>query len=88
MKVSLFKHINNKWEEYPARTLCNCNAVDLVLCFGDKKLLAESDICNTIGFKFSNAQIAMCSTAGEIFHTSVLDDTITVVAFEFNTTSI
>jgi hypothetical protein len=88
MKVSLFKHINSVWEEHPSKTFCNCNAVGLILCFGEKKLLAESDIYNAIKSKFSNAQIAMCSTAGEIFNTNVLDGIITVVAFEFNTTSI
>lgn len=38
--------------------------------------------------KFLYAQIAMCSTAGEIFYNSVVENSMVIVAFEFNKTEV
>jgi hypothetical protein len=88
MKTALFKYTKNEWEELPSNTILTLDTIQLVLCFGNKQILSEPNIYNTIKKKFKTAEIAMCSTAGEIFHTTVVDETITVVAFEFTTTTI
>ncbi|GEM54078.1 histidine kinase [Flavobacterium branchiophilum] len=56
---------------------------NLVLGFGSGHLVSNSDVYNTIYRKFPKAQIALCSTAGEIFGTEVLDDTISLVAIKW-----
>jgi hypothetical protein len=38
--------------------------------------------------KFPNAEIALCSSAGEIYDDDVLDDTISIVAIQFQSTTI
>ncbi len=88
MKTTLFKYVNNSWEQLPSNTIINFHSIELVLCFGNKQILSKPGIYDTIKQQFKTAQIAMCSTAGEIFHTTVLDETLTVIAFEFNTTTV
>jgi hypothetical protein len=88
MKTSLFKYENASWKEHSFGVMCNCNDVNLILCFGSKNQLAESSIYDLLRQKFTVAEIVLCSTAGEIFHTAVLNDSLTVVAIEFKTTLI
>jgi hypothetical protein len=60
----------------------------LVLGFGGKDLLARNSTFNFVREKFLNAQILLATTAGEIFDTEVLDDTLSLVAIEFEKTNI
>lgn len=66
----------------------NCQKVQLVLAFGAKEVLATNKIYTLLRAKFSNANIAICSTAGEIYSNSVSDDTVSIIAFEFEKTKI
>ncbi len=88
MRTCLFKYANSSWEEHSFGATCKCNVVDLILCFGSKNQLAESGIYDLLRQKFTVAEIVLCSTAGEIFHTTVLDNSLTVVAIEFKSTLI
>lgn len=88
MKTSLFKYANDNWEELSTNANIKPDLIQLALCFGNKQILSEPNIYQTIKQKFKSAQIAMCSTAGEIFHTNVVDGTITIVVFGFTTTTI
>lgn len=56
----------------------------LVLVFGNKKILAESNIYTELRDFFPRAVIAMSSTAGEILQTEVMDDTVTIAALRFD----
>jgi len=60
----------------------------LVLGFGSSALVSQQSHFDAIKSKFPNAQIALCSSAGEIFGISVLDDTISLVAIAFSSTMI
>lgn len=64
------------------------NNAQLVLGFGSGELVSQSESYEKIKEKFPNAQIAICSSAGEIFDLEVLDDTISVVAIEFSSSTI
>jgi hypothetical protein len=60
----------------------------LVLVFGARDLLAEPQPMQQIHDTFPNAQVIGCSTAGEIYGTRVLDDSIVVTAAAFKDTGV
>jgi len=60
----------------------------LVLVFAARELLDQSRAYDIVAQRFPNADIAVCSTAGEIFNTRVLDDTLTTTAIQFEQTQI
>ena len=64
------------------------NDAQLVIGFGSSDLVSQEKSFLDIKNKFPNAQIALCSSAGEIFQKEVLDDTISLVAMQFESTTI
>lgn len=58
----------------------------LVLGFGGKDVLLEQDIYSTLRDSYPGANIVLCSTSGEIYDDTVLDDTVTIVIIEFEDT--
>ncbi len=63
-------------------------AANLVLAFGNRYLLAESDRYKEIQSFYPNAQIVICSTSGEIIGTNVQDDSIVLNAIKLDRTDI
>lgn len=66
----------------------NATRATLVLCFGAKHLLVGFEIISSLKQQFPNAQVALCSTAGEIYGTEVYDDSLAVTAIQFEKTTI
>jgi hypothetical protein len=64
------------------------NRVQLVLAFGAKPVLATGSVHPLIRQAFPNAEIVLCSTSGEIFHDTVLDNTVSVTALQFDQTTV
>ncbi|MBF2707567.1 FIST signal transduction protein [Flavobacterium soyangense] len=62
--------------------------VQLVIGFGSSVLVSQEKSFFDIKNKFPNAEIALCSSAGEIYENEVLDDTISLVAIQFQTTTL
>lgn len=60
----------------------------LVLGFGDKEILTDKAVYEYVRQEFPAAQIALCSTAGEIFGTEVHDHSLSLVALQFVHTEI
>lgn len=58
----------------------------LVLGFGSKMLLQDDKIYNRLQQDYPSSDIILCSTAGEIYDDTVYDDTVSVVAIEFEKT--
>jgi hypothetical protein len=58
----------------------------LILGFGGKDVLLEQDIYSTLRNNYPDANIVLCSTSGEIYDDTVLDDTVTIVIMEFEDT--
>ena len=56
--------------------------------FGAKNLVHVPAVFERIRTQFPAAQIAMCSTAGEIYNTQIFEDTISIVAMSFKDTPI
>lgn len=88
MKTSLYSYKNTSFEKHPLSSLANEKEAQLVLCFGARSILQQQDIYHLLEEKFPNAVIAICSTAGEIYQTSVLDDTLSVTAVNFTHTAV
>lgn len=61
---------------------------DLILGFGAPQLLADESIWRALRQRWGRARIVMCSTAGEISGTQVLDDSLAVTAIRFGRTRI
>lgn len=76
-----YPYSNRKW-----RTIFKKGEIDkadLVLAFGNRKILAENAIYEQLNDKYPNSHIVTCSTSGEILGADVLDQTISITAVEF-----
>lgn len=62
--------------------------VQLVIGFGSSALVSQEKSFKDIKNRYPNAEIAICSSAGEIYENEVLDDTISLVAIQFQTTTL
>lgn len=88
MKTAQLQFGSGKWiigelpEDFPTEK------AQLVLVFGSGELVTSKSVFQSIRDKFPQADIVSCSTAGEILHKEVYDDTavITAVYFEKATT--
>ena len=60
----------------------------LVICFGSKSMLADKGEIDRVASKFPNADVVYCTTSGEIFNDSVVDNTIVATAIAFEKSSI
>ena len=72
-------------------TVTNNNLKDLaqwVLVFGGRDVVKDPEKYAEIQAWYPSAQIIMCSTAGEILHNEVLDDSLVVTAVMFEKTQI
>lgn len=61
---------------------------NLVLGFGLKSLLEHTDVYTSLRTRFPEAVIALCSSSGEIHHTEVYDDSLTLLTMEFSATTL
>ena len=83
MKIKQFQIIDNQ-----AYKVEQDNNVNVVLCFGSKKLLNDQNVISDISNAFPKANIAYCSTAGEIYDDQVMDNSISAVAIQFDHTRV
>lgn len=61
---------------------------DLVIGFGLRELVTNESNYKKIRDAFPNAKLVLCSSAGEIYHNSVWDNTISLVAMTFSSTAV
>src|SRR5438067_7543020 len=59
------------------------DSAQLVLVFGATQVLQDNEHFHRIRKAYPNAHILGCSTAGEIYDTQVLDDSLVVTAVQF-----
>ncbi|WP_375447708.1 FIST signal transduction protein [uncultured Fibrella sp.] len=88
MTTSFYQFSEDTWSRHPGGLLLTDDEAQLVLCFAAKEILQTSTIYETVQLKFPNADIAMTSTAGEIYQDTVQDNTMVVVAMRFSGTQI
>jgi len=88
MQSAIFNFSNGKWNPHTQHNNCKNSTAQLAICFAAKKILSEQGIYQLVKQQFPAAQIVMCSTAGEIFHDAVKDDSLVAVAMQFDKTTI
>lgn len=88
MKAALYKFHSGQWQRHPQSQPLSEDAARLVLCFASRSALETSPIYSQLHTRFPHAEIVICSTAGEIYHTEVLDDGLSLVALDFDTTEV
>lgn len=88
MQTAIYTYSNQVFQKHAISNLAAADEAQLVLCFGSKQILTNEDVYTLLKNKFKNAAVAICSTAGEIYHTSVMDDTLAVTAIKFNKAAI
>ncbi|NOT50485.1 MAG: histidine kinase [Chitinophagaceae bacterium] len=88
MKTAIYSWSNHCPELHPMSQPLDEQQAQLVLCFGAKQVLESIDVFQLLKDRFPRAVIAICSTAGEIYHTNVLDHTLSITAIQFDSTSV
>lgn len=88
MKTALYQYQQGQWQTHDKSAGINGGKSKLALCFANKQALLEMPVYELIKQKFPEAMIAICSTAGEIYHTTVSDEGFTVALLEFSGTQL
>ena len=88
MKVAQILYQNEEFTFGKNEEQLDFNDAQLVLGFGSSALVSRQKSFDAIQSQFPNAQIALCSSAGEIYDITVLDNTISLVAIAFSSSSI
>lgn len=87
MTATIFHLLHNQWTLREEQPQVDTNKCQLVLCFASTEILSDPNIYQTVKEKFKSAQIAMCSTAGEIFHDTVQEESLVAAAICFDKTA-
>jgi hypothetical protein len=87
MKVIAYSYTDGTFVKGHGGDSLDDSSCQLVLGFGDKTILQQG-FYNQATIKFPNAQIVLCSTAGEIFNTEVMDQTVSLVGMSFANTAL
>ena len=88
MKSTLLKYDQNQWHIDNGHEESTFEKYQLVLCFGAKDTFSKVNPSAELKALFKNAAITFCSTAGEIYQESVLDNSLIAVALKFESTEI
>lgn len=88
MKVAKLLFADGIWKSERNNENLDYNKAQLVLGYGSRNILENSDFFEVIKTKFPNAEIALSSSSGEIFCNEVFDETVTVTAIEFSSSYI
>lgn len=86
MKALLTLHLADSSTIHPQSDLLKADEAQLVLCFGGRAFMEAEQPYQMLRQQYPMAQIAICSTAGEIFGTNVYDGTLSVAALQFKHT--
>lgn len=86
MNIRQVTFTSGSWENSsPEKNLASS---DLVMCFGQKNLLAKKNLNSELLNMFPGATVIFGSTAGEIHNDAIHDDTCVATAIEFEKSSI
>jgi len=88
MKIASLLYKKDSFVEELNNDCLDFACAKLVLGFGSRDLVSKQKSFDDIKNKFPKAQIALSSSAGEIFGLDVLDDTISIVALDFSSSKI
>ena len=86
--IYTFNKDNNTVQFYKGNASVNTEGKLLVLAFSSKYLLEKVNLYLILRSRFPCSDIVICSTAGEICHTEVMDKNVCVVVMELENTPI
>ncbi len=86
MKTAIFSYQNGDYHAYEGNDPINPSKINLVMAMGEKGVIAEGKFYGRLRRDYPNAEIVLCSTAGEIFDDGVQEGTVVVTAVEFEKT--
>lgn len=88
MKIATFLLKDNTFIKESNVENISYDTVQLLIGFGDNKIVTDATTFAFLKEKFPNATISLCSTAGEIYGTETTENTLTLTAIEFSSTTI
>ena len=88
MKSYIYNFDETSWPAFEHVSLIPKVNARLVLCFGSKNMISKEGIYDKIQQKFTNAEIVICTTSGEIINEQVFDDSIVITVLEFEKTDL
>src|SRR5580658_9408687 len=86
MKTAIFSYQNGDCRPHPGNNAIDPSAINLVMAMGDKAMIAPADFYARLRGEYPQAEIVLCSTAGEIFDDGVQEGSASVTAVEFEKT--
>lgn len=75
---------NDQWSQ----PLPQNSESQLVLTFGDRNIISQTNIQEQLKQSFPNAEVVGCTTSGEIYNTEVYVDSISLMALTFDKTTV
>lgn len=88
MKSAIFTYSSGELCIQRKSDTLDFESVQLVLCFGNKLSIHRENAYQLLQQKFPNAHVAVCSAAGAIVNTTVIDESFTAAAIEFEHTAV
>ena len=88
MQTTLLLYKDNKLQTQNETAMANLGKSQLVLGFGGKEIISSQPVYEDLKSTFPQAQIVLCSTAGEILNNRVNDNSVSIAAIELEKTSI
>jgi hypothetical protein len=88
MNASLSLYKNGQLSASKSNGSINPAHASLVLGFGEKSLLENQSVYEQLRQQYPTALIVICSTSGEIYHDTVLDNSLSVAAMQFEKTGV
>ncbi|OQP63074.1 histidine kinase [Niastella vici] len=88
MQTTLLLFDDNKLQMQNETALADLSKTKLVLGFGGKEVISTQPLYEELKSKFPEADIVLCSTAGEIINNRVNDNSVSIAAIELEKTSI
>jgi hypothetical protein len=86
MNVNLFDYSTGEILPHGTQTDIHPSKARVVLGFGDKSVISQPKFHRDLKRKFPNAEIAICSTAGDICNQSVTESNAVITAMYFEKT--
>src|SRR5579872_713507 len=88
MKTAIFSYRKGDSRAHPGNDSLESTRVNLVMVMGDKAVIAPPEFYGRLRRDYPNAEIVLCSTAGEIFDEGVHEGSASVTAVEFERTEV
>lgn len=88
MKAAIFSYQNGDCRAHPGNDLIDPLKINLVMAMGDKAMIGPAAFYSKLRGEYPQAEIVLCSTAGEIFDDGVQEGSVSVTAVEFEKTRV